>query len=159
MKFLFLFFICFSSFAQNKCYVENPSEGNEYRIYNKTQQECESWFNENKSDGSFNCSADCKLKVEDITEIIQERELEKLISKRVVCGDKTIKYIAKLNARKQLSKEQRKQMVSSYSMIFDLLKAGSTDIAIDEISAINPDGTIVTAQDKTDIVSFINGCE
>ena len=47
----------------------------------------------------------------------------------------------------------------TYSMIFDLLKAGSTDIAIDEISAINPDGTIVTAQDKTYIVSFINGCE
>lgn len=94
----------------------------------------------------------------DITSEIQEKQLEDLMSNKVDCGMKTIKFIAKNNVKKNLSKGQIKQMAKTYADIFDLLQAGAVDTAKDEITAQNPDGTIVTNEDKTAIISFIEGC-
>jgi hypothetical protein len=94
----------------------------------------------------------------DITNELQQKEIEKAIKKNFDCGEKAIRHIAKLNVAKQLNKGQRKQMINSYAEILNILKSGAVDIAIDEINSVNADGTIVTANDKTSIVNYIQGC-
>jgi len=49
--------------------------------------------------------------------------------------------------------------IQTYSGILDLLKSGSVDITKTDIQNVNADGTILTEQDKTDIVEFIAACE
>lgn len=88
-----------------------------------------------------------------------ERALEAAIAKKIACGEATVKFIAKNNVKKQLTVEQRRTMVQTYSGILDLLKSGSVDIAKVDIQNVTADGTIVTEQDKTDIVEFITECE
>lgn len=95
----------------------------------------------------------------DTTEEEAERALEAAIVRKVACGESTIKFIAKNNVKKQLTVEQRRTMVQTYSGILDLLKSGSVDIAKVDIQNVTADGTIVTEQDKTDIVAFITACE
>jgi len=107
---------------------------------------------------SYYHASNYSVEIVDISAQLQTQALEALIKKRIDCGDKTIQFIAKSNAIKNLTKEQRKTMVSTYSQIFDLLKSGSVDIAIDEINAATPDGVIVTSHDKIDTVAFIQGC-
>lgn len=88
-----------------------------------------------------------------------EKALEQAIAKKIACGEATIKFIAKNNVKKQLTVEQRRTMVQTYSGILDLLKSGSVDIAKADIQNVTADGKIVTEQDKTDIVAFITECE
>lgn len=88
-----------------------------------------------------------------------DADIEQAIVKKVSCGEATINFISKNNIKKQLTVEQRRTMVQTYSIIFDLLKAGSLDIAKIDIQAIVADGTIVTEQDKTDVLAFIVSCE
>lgn len=88
-----------------------------------------------------------------------DQSLEQAIAKKIACGEATIKFIAKNNVKKQLTVEQRRTMVQTYSGILDLLKSGSVDIAKVDIQNVTADGTIVTEQDKTDIVAFITACE
>lgn len=95
----------------------------------------------------------------DTTEEEAEKALEAAIARKIACGESTIKFIAKNNVKKQLTVEQRRTMVSTYSSILDLLKSGSVDIAKVDIQNVNADGIIVTEQDKTDIVNFISECE
>lgn len=95
----------------------------------------------------------------DISAELAEQALEQAIAKKIACGEATIKFIAKNNVKKQLTIEQRRTMVQTYSGILDLLKSGSVDIAKADIQAVNADGTIVTEQDKTDIIAFITACE
>lgn len=90
---------------------------------------------------------------------IAEQALDKAIADKLVCGEKAVKFIAKNNVKKSLAKSQIKTMVNTYAEIFNLLKAGAIDTAIEEINSKSPDGTIVTAQDKTDIVAFLNSCK
>jgi hypothetical protein len=99
------------------------------------------------------------IEQKDISAELAEQALEQAIAKKIACGEATIKFIAKNNVKKQLTVEQRRTMVQTYSSILDLLKSGSVDIAKADIQAVNADGTIVTEQDKTDIVEFITACE
>lgn len=99
------------------------------------------------------------IEQKDISAELAEQALEQAIQKKINCGEATIKFIAKNNVKKQLTIEQRRTMVQTYSGILDLLKSGSVDIAKADIQAVNADGTIVTEQDKTDIVAFITACE
>jgi hypothetical protein len=99
------------------------------------------------------------IEQKDISAELAEQALSKAIESKIKCGESTIKFIAKNNVKKNLTKAQRKQMVQTYSDILDLLKSGSIDIAKEDIQAVVSDGTIVTDQDKLDIVSFIESCE
>ena len=99
------------------------------------------------------------IEQKDISAELAEQALEQAIQKKINCGEATIKFIAKNNVKKQLTIEQRRTMVQTYSSILDLLKSGSVDIAKADIQAVNADGTIVSEQDKTDIVAFITACE
>lgn len=99
------------------------------------------------------------IEQKDISAELAEQALEQAIAKKIACGEATIKFIAKNNVKKQLTIEQRRTMVQTYSGILDLLKSGSVDIAKADIQAVNADGTIVTEQDKTGIVEFITACE
>ena len=99
------------------------------------------------------------IEQKDISAELAEQALEQAIQKKINCGEATIKFIAKNNVKKQLTIEQRRTMVQTYSSILDLLKSGSVDIAKADIQAVNADGTIVSEQDKTDIVNFITECE
>jgi hypothetical protein len=91
----------------------------------------------------------------------KETEAQELQSalKAMDCGKKSQAFMLVRNVKKQLTKLQRKQLVSTYSPIKTLLDTGSLDVAIDEISAVVPDGVIITSEDKVKIVEFINNCK
>jgi len=90
--------------------------------------------------------------------VVSEDLLEAAIDAKVECGQNTIKFIAKNNVLKGLDNAQIKSMAMTYSTIFDLLNAGALDTALIDINAMTPDGTIVTYEDKTKIVNYINTC-
>jgi hypothetical protein len=75
------------------------------------------------------------------------------------CGKRVMALMLVRNAQKGLSKNQRKQLVQTYKDIKDLLDAGSLDVAKDEIQAVNADGTLVTAADKTALVAELDSCQ
>lgn len=99
------------------------------------------------------------IEQKDISAELAEQALEQAIEQKIKCGESAVKYIAKNNVKKQLTKAQRKQMIKAYADILDQLKAGAVDLAKEDIQAVSADGTIVTEQDKTDIVNFITECE
>ena len=84
--------------------------------------------------------------------------IEAAVAVKVKCGQDAIKFIAANNVLKGLNNEQIKTMAMTYSTIFDLLNAGAIDTALLDINAMTPDGTIVTYEDKTKIVNFLNNC-
>jgi hypothetical protein len=94
----------------------------------------------------------------DITEQLADAALDKAIADKLACGEKAIKFIAKSNVKKNLSKGQIKQMVKTYSDIFDLLKAGAIDTALEDMQNATVDGTILTSEDKTSIINFLTNC-
>jgi len=84
--------------------------------------------------------------------------IEAAIIAKVECGQNAIKFIAKNNVMKGLDNAQIKSMAMTYSTVFDLLNAGALDTALIDITSMIPDGTIVTYEDKTKIINFINDC-
>ena len=67
--------------------------------------------------------------------------------------------IAKMGLKsdgKGLSPGQRKQLIDDYESVFRLLRAGSINAARDTINGMTPDGTRVTTQDKTDILTELD---
>ena len=76
--------------------------------------------------------------------------------KRIDHGKRIIALLLVRNAPKTLNKGQIKQMNATYAEIKGLLDTGSLETAKDEITAITPDGTIVTEADKTALISEIN---
>lgn len=99
------------------------------------------------------------IEQKDISAELAEQALEQAIQKKINCGESAVKFIAKNNVKKNLTKSQRKQMIKTYADILDQLKAGAVDLAKEDIQAVSADGTIVSEQDKTDIVNFITECE
>ena len=99
------------------------------------------------------------IEQKDISAELAEQALEQAIQKKINCGESAVKFIAKNNVKKNLTKAQRKQMIKTYADILDQLKAGAVDLAKEDIQAVSADGTIVSEQDKTDIVKFITACE
>jgi hypothetical protein len=94
----------------------------------------------------------------DTTEQLAEQALDKAIADKLACGEKAVKFIAKSNVKKNLTKAQIKTMVKTYSDIFDLLKAGAIDTALDDMQNATVDGTILTSEDKTSIINFLTNC-
>ena len=99
------------------------------------------------------------IEQKDISAELAEQALEQAIQQKINCGESTVKYIAKNNVKKQLTKAQRKQMIKTYADILDQLKAGAVDIAKEDIQSVQADGIIVTDEDKTSIINFLTECE
>lgn len=78
--------------------------------------------------------------------------------KAMQCGQDVKALLVVRNAAKNLNTTQIKQMVATYSEIDALLSSGSLVSAKEEILAINPDGVLVTADDKTALVAKIDKC-
>lgn len=57
---------------------------------------------------------------------------------------------------KGLSSSQRAQLANDFETIKRLLEAGSIQAARDTIAGISPDGTLVTSEDKTELLSEID---
>lgn len=74
------------------------------------------------------------------------------------CGEGVMDLLLVRNSTKNLTKGQIKQMVSSFASIKGLLETGSLNSAKEEIEAVTPDGTLVTAEDKNALISAINAC-
>lgn len=188
MKYLFLLLISLNAFAQYKIEINpNNQNEAKMRINCQNQSDCDSklldwiekqnyykgdWNNDvlgsiaSKEIENFEGNTEIvyfhpenfSINQVDISSEIQERQIEQIISKKIQCGKSAVKFIAKNNIKKNLSRGQIKQMAKTYSDIFDLLNGGAIDTAIEEMQSVTTDGTIVTEQDKTDIIAFLNGC-
>ncbi len=79
--------------------------------------------------------------------------------KAMDCGKSAQQLLLVRNSTKNLSKEQVKQLIVSYSTIKNLLDSGSLATAIDEIQAVVTDEVIVTDADKTALITHISGCK
>lgn len=61
-----------------------------------------------------------------------------------------------VEAKRSLTTAQRKQLGKDMADIEDALRRGNLDVAEEDINAINPDGVIITSQNKTDVLLIIN---
>ena len=98
------------------------------------------------------------ITLKDMTAEINAAALSAAIDAKLKCGEDAVKYIAGRNVTKGLTTAQIKEMASTYSLTNDLLRSGAIDTALEEIGAMTPDGIIVTPQDKTEILAYINNC-
>lgn len=76
------------------------------------------------------------------------------------CGESVMDLLLVRNASKQppLSTAQVKLIVGVYAPIKGLLETGSLATAKEEVEAVEPDGTLVTAEDKAAIIAAIDAC-
>lgn len=74
------------------------------------------------------------------------------------CGTQVLDLVLVRNAAKQLNTTQIKAMVGIYAPIKSLLETGSLNSAKEEVQAVEPDGTLVTAEDKTAVIAAIDAC-
>ena len=72
--------------------------------------------------------------------------------KEIEKGQKLIAMIRVSSDTKNLSVEQKKALIASTKDIIEALSIGSLDVAKSLIQAIQPDGVVITAQDKSSIL-------
>jgi hypothetical protein len=72
--------------------------------------------------------------------------------KEIEKGQKLIAMIRVSSDMKNLSVEQKKALILSTKEIIEALSIGSLDVAKSLIQAIQPDGVMITAQDKSSIL-------
>lgn len=103
--------------------------------------------------------AEYSITVEDITEEIR---IEADKQEKIVSGKKAreacqavLDYIAGANLDKNLSIEQITQMQQTYANAETALRAGRPTLAKQLISSIDPDGIIVTSQEKTNCIILL----
>ena len=75
------------------------------------------------------------------------------------CGSRAINVMSLRNAKKGLSKEQRKQILTIYEDIKNMLDVGSLDNAKDAINSATADGILITEADKSSMIESIVGCQ
>lgn len=75
------------------------------------------------------------------------------------CGSRAINVMSLRNAKKGLSKEQRKQILTIYEDIKNMLDVGSLDNAKDAINSATADGILITEADKSSMIESIIGCQ
>lgn len=88
----------------------------------------------------------------------QKAQLEasiNLAQKQMSWGQRVIALMSVKNAQKDLSGPQIAEMLSTYATIESLLRTGALDTAKTQIAALVADGTLVTEQDKTDLIAEI----
>lgn len=75
------------------------------------------------------------------------------------CGSRAINVMSLRNAKKGLSKLQRKQILAIYEDIKNMLDVGSLDNAKDAINSATADGILITEADKSSMIESIVGCQ
>lgn len=75
------------------------------------------------------------------------------------CGSRAINVMSFRNAKKGLSKQQRKQILTIYEDIKNMLDVGSLDNAKDAINSATADGILITEADKSSMIESIVGCQ
>ena len=75
------------------------------------------------------------------------------------CGSRAINVMSLRNAKKGLSKQQRKQILTIYEDIKNMLDVGSLDNAKDAINSATADGILITELDKSSMIESIVGCQ
>lgn len=78
------------------------------------------------------------------------------IRKKRMIGQGIVDLMIYRSASKALTATQRKQVLEAYALIKGLLETGNLEQAKTEIQAITPDGTLVTSDDKTALISEID---
>jgi len=76
--------------------------------------------------------------------------------KDMAFGKRVIALFTLKSDAKSLSSTQRAQLANDFETIKRLLEAGSIQAARDTMASITPDGTLVTAQDKTDVLAELD---
>jgi len=90
----------------------------------------------------------------------KQLEIELLmVQKARNCGSRAINVMSLRNAKKGLSKEQRKQILTIYEDIKNMLDVGSLDNAKDAINSATADGILITESDKSSMIETIVGCQ
>lgn len=107
----------------------------------------------------YQCEATYTVTYEDITNQKQQKQIERMAMKNIKCGQKVKAFIGYLNISKGLTKAQIKQFIDTYKKVIGIIDGGALDTAIEEITALTPDGTLVTESDKTAIIEKINSCK
>jgi len=157
MKYLFVWFFSFMSFAQYDCSISNPIEGEQFRAYNKSINECDNWFNENIQ--GFKCNGTCTLITVDNSATYTAIEAKKLIEKNKIKGGKVITHIQYLNDTRAASNETKLAFgaLQSVKDAESWLNRGRLDIAQTIIQNAEVDGTLITTELKAAIISYIEG--
>lgn len=75
------------------------------------------------------------------------------------CGSRAINVMSLRNAKKGLSKQKRKQILTIYEDIKNMLDVGSLDNAKDAINSATADGILITEADKSSMIESIVGCQ
>lgn len=150
--------MCFNLYAQYECSVFNPANGNSYKIDNVTSSECDSWFNENKNDGSFQCALECTLSKIDKSAEYQAQADKIQIMNDIKKGESIIAHVVYLNNARGASDAIKIAFLSNNDVkqAKDLLSVGRITLARSVIANANADGEIITTQLKNDILAFID---
>lgn len=78
--------------------------------------------------------------------------------KKMSCGSDVVALIVDRNNDKDLNQGQVVQLAKSYSDVISLLNTGSLDTAKAVITAMEPDGVIMTEEDKTEALELLAEC-
>jgi hypothetical protein len=90
----------------------------------------------------------------------KQLEIELLmVQKARDCGSRAINVMSLRNAKKGLSKEQRKQILTIYEDIKNMLDVGSLDNAKYAINSATADGILITDLDKSSMIETIVRCQ
>jgi hypothetical protein len=77
---------------------------------------------------------------------------------RIECGKRVIALLVVRNSVKQLSTTQVASINNIYAPIKGLIDTGSLVTAKELMLSISPDGTLITEEDKSDLVNEITKC-
>jgi hypothetical protein len=146
------------SFAQYECSVFNPANGNDYKLINATSEQCDSWFNENKNDGSFQCALECTLVKIDKSAEYQAIQEKRQIQLDIKKGESVIAHVVFLNNVRNASDNTKIAFLANAEVkqAKDLLSVGRISLARSVIANATADGSVITEQLKTDILAYID---
>lgn len=78
--------------------------------------------------------------------------------KRIECGKRVIGLLVLRNSVKTLTTSNIAQINSTYAPIKGLIDTGSLNTAKEQMALIVPDGTLITTDDKNDLIAEIEKC-
>ena len=85
-----------------------------------------------------------------------ERAAMEMVERYRQAGEKVIDHMIFRNHKKQLNPGQRRQVLQQYAEIEALLRMGNLSEARAEIEAQEPDGVLVTVEDKQSLIDMID---
>lgn len=95
----------------------------------------------------------------DIRQELIFKELEKKAAQNLSCGQSVKVFISAVNMLKGLDETEVQNLMTLYSNINLLLNSGAMDSVLTSVTAMIPDGTLITETDKAGIIEKINSCK